>query len=1051
MSSEAQSPYGRRLMPVVLDELAMKTPEKLYASIPISADITQGFRDITVADMARSVNFMAEWIETRFGRSRNFDTLSYIGISDLRGVVVWHAAVKCGFKLLVPSPRNPPATNLSLMSQTGSKVLLHAAEIGPIVKPVQSLDQTIHLEAIPSFQDMLDSSPRHFAFLKTFEQAKDDPVLILHSSGSTGVPKPITTTNMSYAVLDNEKNLPDIPGRKRQDWSLWNFPGGEARVYSVYPFFHFGGIVSFALNPVFNNASPVLGPPHMMPDGSLVKHIMSHYKLRALILVPAIIEQILHEPNGIEFFKSVDFLCYAGAPFNPVSGNKIAEFVDLITPYGATEFFPLPELMTDREDWEYHEFNPSLKYEMRQYDAKEGTYELIIIADETNKETAAIHHNLPGISEYPTKDLWTRHPNPDKPNLWKFYGRKDDIIVLSNGEKFNPVPFEINVSNHPSISGAVMVGNSRNQAALLVEPRKPFDHTDKSKLLEELWPSVEKSNALVPGQGRIRDPAMILFASPGKPLPKTGKNTIMRQRSEELYADELSRVYSTSSAGTTSSHIVDLKGSVKTIYELSAVIVFVRSNLIPSLPEAATVGEDEDLFAYGLDSLQTLEVTVNLKHNIGSKTDQSVSWITPRTIFNNSSISDLARVIHAFLNEGKIPDQDSDLARTRVVEEAVERYTRDLPKITRPATSPEAVATVAVLGSTGYLGTHILINLLRNPKIVDVYCLNRGVDAQQKQEAAILNLMGDEAHPLLRKLSYMTITFGQPSLGLSDTQYSNLSRSVDAIVYNSWRLDFGLALKSFDPFLQAMQDLIRLSASGTKSARIIFISSHSSIAKVAKESIGPEAPVHDALAAPNFGYAQSKLVAERVLALSGVAASVVRVCQIGGSTSAYPQQTWAEQHWLSDMIRTSKTLGCAPEGVCRIDWAPVDVAASAIHDVVVSPTTGKEQDRIQFFNLISPTPKPWATFLKILQNKFEIRDTVPLRDWVAKLRDVREKPTANDVAGLPALKILDYWEAAGDGLEGVEWETENMRRVSRVEIPYVNSEMVEKWLDDWDL
>ncbi|KAH9984549.1 hypothetical protein F4779DRAFT_326782 [Xylariaceae sp. FL0662B] len=152
------------------------------------------------------------------------------------------------------------------------------------------------------------------------------------------------------------------------------------------------------------------------------------------------------------------------------------------------------------------------------------------------------------------------------------------------------------------------------------------------------------------------------------------------------------------------------------------------------------------------------------------------------------------------------------------------------------------------------------------------------------------------------------------------------------------------------------------------------------------------------------------------------------------------------------MIRASKTLQCAPEGVGKIDWAPVDVAASAIHDVIVSRDAGdKEQEQIQFFNLSAPNPKPWATFLKILQDMFGIQDTVPLRGWVAKLRDVRENPTADNVAGIPTLKILDYWEAAGDGLEMFEWATDNMSRVSRVEIPSVSPEMIEGWLRGWDV
>lgn len=44
-------------------------------------------------------------------------------------------------------------------------------------------------------------------------------------------------THGSFAVMDNEKNLEEIPGRKRRDWSMWNFEG-ESRVYTIFPFFH---------------------------------------------------------------------------------------------------------------------------------------------------------------------------------------------------------------------------------------------------------------------------------------------------------------------------------------------------------------------------------------------------------------------------------------------------------------------------------------------------------------------------------------------------------------------------------------------------------------------------------------------------------------------------------------------------------------------------------------------------------------------------------------------------------------------------------------------
>lgn len=55
----------------------------------------------------------------------------------------------------------------------------------------------------------------------------------------------------------------------------------------------------------------------MLPDANLLKSIRQHYQLRSIILPPAVIEQILHEPSGIDFFKDIDFLIFSGAPMNP--------------------------------------------------------------------------------------------------------------------------------------------------------------------------------------------------------------------------------------------------------------------------------------------------------------------------------------------------------------------------------------------------------------------------------------------------------------------------------------------------------------------------------------------------------------------------------------------------------------------------------------------------------------------------------------------------------------------------------------------------------------
>lgn len=92
--------YGERLLPRILDDYAEVEPEKLYTSIPrLATDLSRGFLDITAKDMAHCVDVLAHQLEGFFGRSSNFETICYLGPPDLRGAMIFLAAVKCGYKV----------------------------------------------------------------------------------------------------------------------------------------------------------------------------------------------------------------------------------------------------------------------------------------------------------------------------------------------------------------------------------------------------------------------------------------------------------------------------------------------------------------------------------------------------------------------------------------------------------------------------------------------------------------------------------------------------------------------------------------------------------------------------------------------------------------------------------------------------------------------------------------------------------------------------------------------------------------------------------------
>lgn len=106
MASKLGIAYGRRLVPQVVDELAATDPDRVYAAIPKTSDVQDGYRDVTIAELSSCVNFMARWLEQRFGKSETFETITYVGLSDLKGITILLAAIKVGYKVGLLTSRN---------------------------------------------------------------------------------------------------------------------------------------------------------------------------------------------------------------------------------------------------------------------------------------------------------------------------------------------------------------------------------------------------------------------------------------------------------------------------------------------------------------------------------------------------------------------------------------------------------------------------------------------------------------------------------------------------------------------------------------------------------------------------------------------------------------------------------------------------------------------------------------------------------------------------------------------------------------------------------
>lgn len=148
----------------------------------------------------------------------------------------------------------------------------------------------------------------------------------------------------------------------------------------------------------------------------------------------------------------------------------------------------------DRRDWEYLKFSPTLGYQMRYHSS--NLFELCFFRQDHLDLYQSVFSTFPDRHKFSSNDLYSEHPT--KTNLWKYRGRADDILTLTNGEKVNPIAMENLIGTHPAVRSVLVVGQARFQTALLVEARDPPScNSFNMKFIEDMWSTIQQANERV--------------------------------------------------------------------------------------------------------------------------------------------------------------------------------------------------------------------------------------------------------------------------------------------------------------------------------------------------------------------------------------------------------------------------------------------------------------------------------------------------------------------------------------------------------------------------
>lgn len=352
---------------------------------------------------------------------------------------------------------------------------LTAREVGACVAPMASPLVVAEAEALPLAHAVAELTGRLAVPVPELSPAQlaapadlpgDSPALVLHTSGTTGVPKAVTVTQSALAA------------RARCQSRVIRLGPGD--VYTTAsPFHHIAG-VGTVLVALGAGAGVVLGPPFTVDAWrSLERFRPTHAVLVSSMIEALLADEALNLP-------SLRVLMYGSAPMRGTTARAaIAALpgVDLMNIYGQTEGSPLTCL--DGAD--------------HRRAATEGRDYLLATV---GRPVEGVELRVVGPTPRSEGEMWARAPHlfGAGPDGWlrtgdvgsvdtdgyvRLVGRKGDLIIRG-GENVYPLEVERVLAEHPLVREAAVVGvpdDRLGQAVrAVIVPADPAEAPDPTDL-----------------------------------------------------------------------------------------------------------------------------------------------------------------------------------------------------------------------------------------------------------------------------------------------------------------------------------------------------------------------------------------------------------------------------------------------------------------------------------------------------------------------------------------------------------------------------------------
>ncbi|MDW6002415.1 amino acid adenylation domain-containing protein [Vibrio mangrovi] len=466
-----------------------------------------------------------------------------------------------------------------------------------------------------------------------------------------------------------------------------------------------------------------------------------------------------------------------------------------------------------------------------------------------------------------------------------------------------------------------------------------------------------------------------------------------------------------------------------------------------SLLDRPSVTPEDTFFDAGGNSLMAVRLTTLITQKLGIR-----AYV--RDIYDYPTLGQQAKV---FAKRAGYQQPDVDHEPVYALHEDIRLPENWQPTFHFDTQQLHAPNTIFLTGTTGFIGAHLLAELLRTTH-AQICCLVRAQSQEHAGQRILQTLcrykikLPEEA---LIRIQPLYGDLAEPNFALPPAIYVALSQQVDLIYHSASSVNF------IQPYsymkrdnVQGLQEILRF-AVHQRTKPLILLSTISVYSwghlHTGKHVMHEDDDIDQNLPAviTDIGYVRSKWVMEKIADLAASKGLPLMTFRLGYATCHSQTGVSADYQWWGRLVKTCLEHKTIPDlRQLREGLTTVDYMTQAIAYISRNPNALGLK-----FNLIHAQQNNLTlkTFFRLLAQQFDLTfQTIPFHDWLTQWENNPEAPLY-PLLSLFKDKMVDDQSTVQLYQDTYRWDCSHVKRFlqgSGIEEPQFTREVLQRYLEE---